>query len=211
MLDFAAHRADSRTQRAKSGLNVESMLSSPRHAYILHGIEPGLDIANGERAEAALKSADVVVALTAFADDALLDCCNVILPIACFAETEGTYVNAEGCWQSFAAAADCPGDSRPAWRVLRVLTAALGVEGCDYQDIDEIRGEVRAAVGEPAGGGYTGAPELESDFEPVDVDLDELDVPIYAIDPLCRRSLPLQQTAVALARESGEASARRTA
>ena len=209
MLSFTAHRADERVRRPKTGLNVESMLSAPRHAYILHGIEPGLDIANGERAEAALKSADVVLALTAFADDALLDCCNIVLPIATFAETEGTYVNAEGTWQSFAAAADCPGDSRPAWRVLRVVAAALGAEGCDYQNVDEIRAEVRAAVGEPAGGGYSGAPDL--DLEAVPVELDALDVPIYAIDPLCRRSLPLQQTAIALEREPGEPSTRRTA
>ena len=209
MLGFASHRADERARRANPGLNVEGMLSAPRHAYILHGIEPGLDIANGERAEAALKSADVVVALASFVDDALLDCCHIVLPIATFAETEGTYVNAEGCWQSFGAAADCAGDSRPAWRVLRVLASALGAIGCDYQGIDEIRAEVRSAVGEPAGGGYSGAPEL--DLEAVAVDLDELDVPIYAIDPLCRRSLPLQQTAIAIEREAGERSTRRTA
>jgi NADH-quinone oxidoreductase subunit G len=209
MLGFASHRVDTRTRPANPGLNVGSMLSAPRHAYILHGIEPGHDIANGERAEAALKSADVVVALTAFADDALLDCCTIVLPIASFAETDGTYVNAEGLWQSFAAAADCPGDSRPAWRVLRVLASTLGAEGCDYQEIDQIRAEVRAAVGEPAGGGYTGSPEL--DLEAVAVDLDEIDVPIYAVDPLCRRSLPLQQTAIAIGREEGEPSARRTA
>jgi NADH-quinone oxidoreductase subunit G len=209
MLGFAAHRFDTRTRPANPGLNVDSMLSAPRHAYILHGIEPGLDIANGELAEAALKSADAVVAFTSFADEVLLDCCTIVLPIASFAETEGTFVNAEGLWQSFEAAADCPGESRPAWRVLRVLASALGAEGCDYQSVDEIRADAKAAIGEPASGGYTGTPEL--DFEPVAVDLDELDVPIYAIDPLCRRSEPLQLTAIARERETGEPSARQTA
>jgi NADH-quinone oxidoreductase subunit G len=209
LLGFVPHRDAAGTRVANPGLNVEGMLSAPRHAYILHGIEPHPDIANGELAEAALKSADVVVALTAFADDALLDCCNVVLPIAGFAETEGTYVSAEGRWQSFAAAADAFGEARPAWRVLRVLGSALGAEGCDYQSVDEIRAEAKAAVGEPAGGGYSGTPEL--DPEPADVDLDELDVPIYAIDPLCRRSEPLQQTAVALERQAGTDTARRTA
>jgi NADH-quinone oxidoreductase subunit G len=185
------------------------MLSSPRHAYILHGIEPGLDIANGELAEAALKSADVVVALTSFAGEELLDCCNIVLPIASFAETDGTYINAEGRWQSFTAAADCFGDSRPAWRVLRVLGSTLGAEGCDYQSIEEIRSEVQAAVGDPPAGDYAGTPEL--DRRAVAVDLEALDVPIYAIDPLCRRSRPLQQTAVAMERQSGTPSARRTA
>jgi NADH-quinone oxidoreductase subunit G len=209
MLGFLPHRAEAGAKLANPGRNVESMLSSPRHAYILHGIEPGLDITNGDLAEAALKSADVVVALTAFAGEDLLDCCNIVLPIATFSETDGTFVNAEGRWQSFAAAADCFGDSRPAWRVLRVLGSALGAEGCDYQSIEEIRSEVRAAVGEPPGGDYAGTPEL--DREAVEVDLDALDVPIYAIDPLCRRSLPLQQTAVAIERKSGEPAARRTA
>jgi len=209
MLGFVSHRSPSSARRANPGLNVENMLSAPRHAYILHGIEPGLDVANGELAEAALKSADVVVALSLFADESLLECCNIILPIASFAETEGTYVNAEGRWQSFAAAADCPGDARPAWRVLRVLASALGAEGCDYQSVDEIRAEVRTTVGEPVGGGYAGAPEL--DFEPVPVETDEIDVPIYALDPLCRRSEPLQQTTIALEREPGEPPARRTA
>jgi NADH-quinone oxidoreductase subunit G len=175
------------------------MLSAPRHAYILHGIEPELDIADSGLAEAALKSADVVIALTAFADEALLDCCNIVLPIAAFAETPGTFVNAEGRWQSFSAAAVPYGDSRPGWRILRVLATALGAADCEYQRIDEIQAELETAVGRPAGDNtYAGAPDL--DLTPHAVDLEQIDVPIYAIDALVRRSEPLQQTAIARAR-----------
>jgi NADH-quinone oxidoreductase subunit G len=95
MLGFVPHRD---AGPRNGGLDVERMLSAPRHAYILHGIEPAFDIANAELAEAALQSADIVVALTSFADDTLLDCVDVVLPIATFAETAGTFVNAEGRW-----------------------------------------------------------------------------------------------------------------
>jgi NADH-quinone oxidoreductase subunit G len=181
------------------GLNISRMLSAPRHAYILHGIEPELDIADSGLAEAALKSADVVIALTAFADEALLDCCNIVLPIATFAETPGTFVNAEGRWQSFGAAASPYADSRPAWRILRVLATALGVSGCEYQHVDEIRAELESLLGQPAGSNrYAGAPEL--DLTPLAVDLEQIDIPMYSVDALVRRSAPLQQTAIARAR-----------
>ena len=185
------------------GLNIRQMLSAPRHAYILHGIEPEADIADSGLAEAALKSADVVVALTAFADEALLDCCDIVLPIAAFAESAGTYVNAEGCWQGFAAAAEPQGDARPAWRILRVLATGLGAGDCEFSDIDELRADVAANVEQLAGdNSYTGSPEL--DFETEAVDAKQIDTPIYSIDALVRRSEPLQQTAIARLRSGDE-------
>jgi NADH-quinone oxidoreductase subunit G len=186
------------------GLDVERMLSAPRHAYILHGIEPDSDIGNSELAEAALKSADIVIAMTPFAGEALLDCADVVLPTAAFAETSGTFVNAEGCWQPFAAAVKPFGDARPAWRVLRVLADTLGAAGCAYQNVDELRAEIDSAVERPAGDNSGG--EVE-ELEPVsvEIDLDSLDLPIYSIDPLVRRSAPLQQTK--MAREHAEAEA----
>jgi NADH-quinone oxidoreductase subunit G len=145
-----------------------------------------------------LKSADVVVALTAFADEDLLDCCSVVLPVATFAETAGTYVNAEGRWQSFDAAAAAFADSRPGWRVLRVLADLLEAEDCAYQTIGEIQAELRARAWPSGDNSYAGEPDLET--AAAAVDLSELDVPAYAIDPLVRRSAPLQQTRAATER-----------
>jgi len=191
------------------GLNVERMLSAPRHAYILHGIEPDADIANSDLAVAALKSADVVVALTSFASETLLDCCDVLLPIAGFAETAGSFVNAEGRLQSFDAAATPFGESRPAWRILRVLASTLGATDCDYQSIDDIRAAIDTLDLPAADSVYRATPALAT--EPTEVDLDWLDVPAYAIDPLVRRSVPLQQTRVALERAGPGAAARKSA
>ena len=210
MVGFVPHRSTEEAGADTGGLDVEGMLSAPRHAYILHGIEPESDIANSELAEAALKSADVVIALTSFKSETLLDCADIVLPIASFAETAGTFVNAEGRWQRFSPAVDCYGDSRAAWRLLRVLATELGAEDCGYQTIEEIQAELDLSIGRPQGDNrYDGKPELV--LNPVEVDLDRLDLPIYSIDPLVRRSDPLQQTRIARNRAEAGSMQRRSA
>jgi NADH-quinone oxidoreductase subunit G len=178
------------------GLHASSMLTSPRHAYVLLGIEPDLDLAEGALAEQALKAADVVVCLTSFASDSLLECADVLLPIATFAETSGTYINAEGRWQSFAAAAEPVGEARPAWRVLRVLGNSLGVAEFEYRSSEDVREELRAQLGEvPPDNDYRGSVELNLDDQ--NVAEMEIDVPIYSVDALVRRSQALQETVFA--------------
>jgi NADH-quinone oxidoreductase subunit G len=190
------HRGAAGAAAPNEGLDVQGMISSPRRAYLLFGLEPIEDIANGARAEQALKSADSVVAFTAYASPELLESCNVLLPIGTFAETPGTFVNGEGRWQSFDAAADAFGDSRPGWRVLRVLANQLGVPNCDYRTSEEVRDEIAEQLrGTEPDNEYSG--QFESDVEAESVPLEELDVPIYSVDAVVRRSLPLQKTAFA--------------
>jgi NADH-quinone oxidoreductase subunit G len=175
------------------GLDVQGMISAPRRAYVLFGLEPVADIANGLRAEQALKSADSVVAFTAYASPDLLDCCTVLLPIGTFAETPGTFVNAEGRSQSFEAAAAPFADARPGWRVLRVLGNLLGVESFDYRSAGEVLDAASAEIGgTDPDNEYRG--QLEATVEGESVALGELDVPIYSVDPVVRRYAPLQKT-----------------
>ena len=193
---FLPHRGSGGRPRESTGFNTRQMLSSPRHAYLIYGIEPDLDLAAGELASEALKSADVVVSFTPFVSDSLLECSTVLLPIGTFAETSGTFVNGEGLWQSFDAAADCVGEARPGWRVLRVLGNMLGVPNCEYQTSEELRDELRREIGEVTPDNrFDGNPEIGLDE--VAVALEELDVPIYSVDALVRRSEPLQQTRLA--------------
>ena len=119
------------------------MLETARDAYILFGIEPTKDLAEGADSLPPLRSA-AVVAFTAFVSDELLDVADVLLPIGTFAETAGTYVNAEGRWQSFDAAADAVGDARPGWRVLRVLGNELELPNCEYRTPSDVIGRGRA-------------------------------------------------------------------
>ena len=102
------------------------MLAARSKAYVLvGGIESG-DLAPGVTTEASLKGADCVVAITPYASEEILSVASVILPSAVFAETSGTWINVEGRWQSVTGAARPAGESRPAWKVLRVLGNLLG-------------------------------------------------------------------------------------
>jgi NADH-quinone oxidoreductase subunit G len=123
-----------------------------------------------------------------------------LLPIATFAETSGTFVNGEGSWQSFEAAADPVGESRPGWRVLRVLGNTFGVPDFEYRSPEEVRDELKKQLGDIApDNAYRGSVEISLDEH--ESDATGVDVPIYSIDPLVRRSLALQQTALAQGRD----------
>jgi len=148
------HRGVGGRSLAKPGRDAQRMLAEPRAAYILFGIEPSLDLANGRRGLDALKSAKVVC-FTPFVSAELLECADILLPTATFAETAGTFVNAEGRWQSFDAAAEAEGEARPGWRVLRVLGNELDLPECDYRQ----PGDVSAALDRELGG--RAAPEAE--------------------------------------------------
>src|SRR5690606_18636883 len=190
------HRGANGADAGDTGLDVQGMISSPRRAYVLFGIEPGEDVANGERAQQALKSADSVITFSPYVTPELLACSSVILPIGTFAETAGTFVNAEGRWQSFAAAADPVGEARPGWRVLRVLGTGLGVEDADSRSAGGGPEAARRAIGEVRPGNRDSG-QVEAGMEAGHVPLEELDVPIYSVDAVVRRSEPLQRTVFA--------------
>jgi NADH-quinone oxidoreductase subunit G len=190
------HRGPDGKSLPRVGFDARAMLETSRDAYILFGIEPAKDLAEGSAALAALRGA-AVVAFTSFVSDELLDIADVLLPIGTFAETAGTFVNVEGRWQSFDAAADAVGESRPGWRVLRVLGNELELPNCEYRTPSEVLAELEGELGaeHKLAAGDT---QYKGSFTPngraAPNDHVELDVPIYAIDALVRRSAPLQET-----------------
>ncbi len=192
------HRGPGGEWLENPGLDAGAMLSAPRHAYLLFGVEPEHDLADPDLAGQALQSADSVVCMTSFVTDHLLECADVLLPIGTHAETAGTYVNVEGSWRSFEAAAEPLGQSRPGWRVLRVLGNELALPDCEYYSNAEICSELRAVLGDiRADNRYEGAPDLNMDT--ASISLEAVDVPMYSVDALVRRSAPLQQTRAAQA------------
>ncbi|HEY1149922.1 MAG TPA: NADH-quinone oxidoreductase subunit NuoG [Pseudoduganella sp.] len=180
--------------------NAAPAFSAPKKAYVLLHAEPELDAANPQAAVAALKGAEMVVVMSAFKHG--MDYADVLLPVAPFAETSGSFINAEGRLQSFNGTVKPLGEARPAWKVLRVLGNILGLGGFDYETSESIRDELfesgvtdlsaqlnnsakKAPVAAVAGAGDK---------------LERLaDVPIYFADALARRSGPLQATADAAA------------
>jgi NADH-quinone oxidoreductase subunit G len=170
------------------------MCEQPRQAYVLFNVEPEYDCRDGAGALRAIAAADFVVSLAPWAGESVKACADVLLPIAAFAETSGTFVNAEGRWQGFTAAATAPGQCRPGWKVLRVLGNVLGLDGFEYTDSQQVRDELQRAVDaaagyRPAAGGAPAADTAAAGG------LERIgDVPIHAADALARRAPALQQT-----------------
>ncbi|KCB48140.1 NADH dehydrogenase (quinone), G subunit [Bordetella hinzii 1277] len=173
----------------RGGKTAAQMLAEPLKAYVVLHAEPALDADNGPQALAALRGAQFAVALTAYRSSAE-EWADVMLPVAPFTETSGTFVNAAGVAQSFKGTVAPYGQTRPAWKVLRVLGNVLHLAGFEDETSEAVRdaalaggvegrlsNDIKAAIGlgQPAGA------------------LERLaDVPIYRSDAIVRRSEPLQ-------------------
>jgi len=186
------------------GHSTQAMLEHSQRAYLLVGaMEPEADFADATLAERAFAQAACVVALTPFASESIKRVAHVLLPMAAFAETSGTYVNLEGAMQSQAAATAAPGEARPGWKILRVLANVLELEGFAQQSSEDVRAELQQLI-EAASGARapeslvsTHVPAIAAVSGSADLDLGGLDVPMYSIDAVLRRSPALQQTSIA--------------
>ena len=188
------HRMQAGKVDSNPGLNAMEMISAPRKVYVLFNIEPEFDFINASATIEAMQSADFVVVCTPYINDEIKQYADVILPIATFAETDGTFVNNEGRWQSVTKAVSAPGEARPAWKVLRVLANKLGFEDVQYQSSEEIRDELKQE--------FDSNIEFNSnlnDFDHVKNSHDEKSIyrvselPVFAVDNIVRRAASLQQ------------------
>jgi NADH-quinone oxidoreductase subunit G len=201
------HRQPGGTPAPSPGLATGAMMDSALKAYVLFGgIDPALDLGAGCDP---LRTAELVVAATTHLPASLREVAHVVLPIGSFAESSGTYVNVEGRWQSWAGAAKLVGDSRPGWKVLRVLANLLAVPGVDYISSEEIRESLRSVCGESltsplggagaagggggldAGAGAVGRGAVNGGAEPSGP---WIDIPPYQVDMLVRGSEALGKT-----------------
>ena len=121
------------------GLDAQAMLAQSRKSYVLYGVEPPHDFADGAAALKALRAAEQVVAFSAYASPALREVANVILPIALLPEIDATLVNVDGLAQGATAGSKAPGQARPGWRVLRALGGALQLAGFEFDDLAGLR------------------------------------------------------------------------
>lgn len=126
----------------KAGLNAFQMLHSNRRAYVLFNTELEQDSYDSELALSALYKADTVVVMSAFVSEKMKQYADVILPIAPFTETAGSFVNMEGTWQKFNGVTKPLGEAKPGWKVLRVMANTLNIAGFDYESIEDVRSEL---------------------------------------------------------------------
>jgi len=183
-----------------TALNAYEMFVQPRKAYVLLGLEPELDCYNPQLALAALKQAALVVMLTPFKHQAALDFADVLLPVAPSTETSGSFVNAEGRVQSFNGVCRPLGDTRPAWKVLRVLGNVLDIPDFGYDSSEQVRDAILAPGTAFVGGLDNALSDVEISLTASGAGLQRIaDVPIYFADALVRRAESLQQSSDAAA------------
>ena len=177
------------------GLNAAQMLGGSLKAAILLNTEPEFDSAAGAKAAAALGKAEMVITLSPFR--ANLEFSDVLLPIAPFSETPGSFVNAEGRVQSFHAVVKPLGETRPAWKVLRVLANLLGLPGFEYESAQEVlvaaRGAQDAQATHAQGNLLNNASKASIDVSATAGN--PVSAAIYQLDGLVRRAPSLQATA----------------
>ena len=175
------------------GGSITEMLAQPKQGVLLLNVEPEIDVAGGAAAVAALKQAKSVMAFTPYESDTLLDVCDILLPIAPFTETSGSLINMEGRLQSFYGVVQGYGESRPLWKILRVLGNLLNIDGFDYDSTEEILKDALDAERLPeklnnrANGSFDTI-QTASKLTRVG------GVGVYHTDAIVRRSAPLQET-----------------
>lgn len=182
------------------GLNAGQMLGGALKGVLLLNTEPEFDSAAGKRASAALAKADMVVTLSPFKTN--MEFSDVLLPIAPFTETSGSFVNAEGRLQSFHAVVRPLGETRPGWKVLRVLANLMDLSGTDFETSQEVLAQITGMTGDSSA---VPVEQLNNHSDAVVSDLAGVagEAPaaaaIYQLDGLVRRSPSLQATRDGLA------------
>ncbi|HHJ36575.1 MAG TPA: NADH dehydrogenase (quinone) subunit G [Gammaproteobacteria bacterium] len=188
------HRgAGGSTEEVVTGKNLADINQEKLAACLLLNIEPDTDVADANALMTTLQEADFVVSISAYNSASVKKVADVMLPAANFMETSGTYVNAEGFWQSFKAVVESRGSARPAWKILRVLGNLTGADGFEHMSSQEVKAELRS---------HCESIELSNELDdPAAVKADtpagmyrSSDVPMYAADAIVRRATSLQKT-----------------
>ncbi len=167
-----------------SGSDAVDMVARPRGAYVIYGIEPGLDFAHGFATQKALTAAKVV-AFSHFACASTRRMADVILPIGALPEIEATLTNLDGVEQRAQAGGKLPGEAREGWRVLRALGGALGLAGFEFTDLSGARASLAGAA--PVAPKTSAAPALAGEGLEV-----VATAGIYRTDGFVRRATALQ-------------------
>ena len=195
LLGAEPHRAMMATSIVESGMHYADMIANPRKVYILMGLEPEFDCALPGQTLSALENAEKVISLSSFTTEKMRSYCDWLLPLACFAETEGTKINIEGRWQSFTKVIEEDGEVKEGWKILRMMGVELGLNDFDYNSIDDVRKEIREHVESS----LVFSNELATIPQVVinSVSHEGMSrvgtVPIYSVDALVRNAVSLQE------------------
>lgn len=180
----------------KTGMNAQAMFDNPRAAYLLLNIEPSLDTAYGAHVKKALRQAEVVIAVTSHASNALRDQADILLPATPFTEMSGTFINTQGDWQFFQAAMMPKGEARPAWKIFQSLATLNLLEQLNFETLDDVNASLTSTVmmDKQQAAQFTRAPTTAATMPNPNDYIRIAETPIYSVDMLTRRAEPLQAT-----------------
>ncbi|KTD42583.1 NADH-quinone oxidoreductase subunit NuoG [Legionella parisiensis] len=196
MAGMVPHRTTAGKADSTPGMDVQTALNAKLKAYFLMGVEPGFDFANPYGARQSMLGAEFVVLMSAYNHESMHDYADVILPMAPYAETSGTYINIDNTWQTVKGALTPHGESRPAWKILRVLGNLLHCDGFEYLSTEDILSEIKNSV----------AITMEQEYKPyypeslplIDQSLIRVgEWPLYRSDAIVRNAIELQLCAAA--------------
>jgi len=198
------HRTQGGAARTDAGLDAANMLDGHLDVLMLVNVEPDKDIGATGDVVRRIGEQGFTVALTPFVSDGLLEAADLLLPVGTHAETSGTFVNVAGTWQSFPGIAAPVGESRPTWKVLRVIGNLLDAPGFDYVTSEDVRDELATQLGEiQPDNSYRGSAHIAKP-NGEDAPSGDFDTPIYSVDAMVRRATALQLTSEAQRARSGD-------
>jgi len=180
----------------ESGQNSAEILSANHKVLMLMGIDPMIDISNGSSVKAAADNNDFIIAINSFENEFANEAADLILPLATFLESSGTFVNVEGFWQPFKGCAAAAGESRQGWKILTALSQVLlPADNNDYADSVAVRNELKQQCRELKLDNFVAIKAIKNKLPTRPRALQKISgMPIYAVDAMVRNSDSLQAT-----------------
>lgn len=186
------HRQEAGKSVEGKGMNAREMFAHPRQVYLLYGVEPELDSANAAEAMRSLQAAESVIAFSAHRSKAMEEYATIILPIAALGENPGSWVNAQGLWQSMEAVSVPQGEARQGWQVLQELRQRLEVPDVNFLSWQEISAKLTTELSSIPDNQIANWPKLTWTNKR-NANLRRISLwPMYRIDSIVRHAPPLQ-------------------
>lgn len=189
------HRGVAGSKAETVGQHTDQILSLPHKVLLTFAVDPALDLNYSDLDQKLADKNDFIIAIDSFSNEFIREKANLVLPLACFTETSGTFVNVEGLWQSFKGCTPTQGGSRQGWKILTALGQLLLPDAFDYADSISVRNEVKESCREISLNNLCGIQSTDSKLPTKPRSLQKVSsTPIYASDSLAREANPLQKT-----------------
>ena len=206
------HRGVAGVTVDKAGENALQITQSNHSVLLTLGVNPSLGFADSSAGQSLADNSDFVISLNSFTNEFDENHADIILPLASFGETSGTFVNVEGLWQSFKGCVNAKAQSRPGWKILTALGQLLLPGEFEYASSNLVKDEVKSRCHDVALNNQCGFQSCDKGLPSKSKTLQRVGfIPIYASDELSRESAPLQatplakqQNAVAMCREQAD-------